>query len=452
MFTLEVYKIVFIIELLLSEFLYMSHLKKRKHFIIRLSIVYLACLLIAIFIPVINFDAISISGLFLILTLFSIIGLCFTYNERFLNILYCVVAAYTTRHLAFRLYSLYLNIINGSGSIANNIYDSGAINDIEFNEFTILSIFGYVCIYFIIFVVSYTFFGRKIGSDGDFEMKKPSLLILVILILFIDIFLNSIVIYNSKEENFANERTLFISMLCNYLYNILCCFFTLFIQYVMIGVKKLQKELSIVNHLWEQDREQFKISKENIDLINRKCHDLKYQIGKIFEPNNISSKQRKEIENVISIYDSMIKTNNEALDVIFAEKSLLCRENNIKLNCMIDGAKLSFMEVGDIYSLFGNLIDNAIEAVEHLSDNEKKIISVNVYEKDDLLHIDMSNYYEGKISFTSDGLPNTTKEQNGYHGYGLRSVFLIVKSYNGKILLLPEDNIFAIEITIPINR
>ena len=30
---------------------------------------------------------------------------------------------------------------------------------------------------------------------------------------------------------------------------------------------------------------------------------------------------------------------------------------------MIDGAKLSFMETADIYVLFGNLMDNAMEAV-----------------------------------------------------------------------------------------
>ena len=73
---------------------------------------------------------------------------------------------------------------------------------------------------------------------------------------------------------------------------------------------------------------------------------------------------------MISIYDSMLKTGNEALDVIFAEKSLVCRKNDIKLNCMIDGAKLSFMENTDIYALFGNLMDNAIEAIEKLKDND----------------------------------------------------------------------------------
>ena len=81
---------------------------------------------------------------------------------------------------------------------------------------------------------------------------------------------------------------------------------------------------------------------------------------------------------MIDIYDSMLKTGNEALDVIFAEKSLLCRKNDIKLNCIIDGAKLSFMETADIYVLFGNLMDNAMEAVEKLSDVDKRIVSVNV--------------------------------------------------------------------------
>ena len=164
----------------------------------------------------------------------------------------------------------------------------------------------------------------------------------------------------------------------------------------------------------------------------------------------ISAKQKEEIENMISIYDSMLKTGNEALDVIFAEKSLSCRKDDIKLNCMIDGAKLSFMETADIYALFGNLMDNAMEATKKLKDNEKRIISMNVYVENNELKVYMSNYYEGDLKLDKSGMPITTKESNGYHGFGLRSVFLITHSYNGKINISTDDNIFTLQISIPI--
>ena len=117
---------------------------------------------------------------------------------------------------------------------------------------------------------------------------------------------------------------------------------------------------------------------------------------------------------------------------------------------MIDGAKLSFMENTDIYALFGNLMDNAIEAVEKLVDNEKRIITMNVYVENNILYIDMSNYYQGKVTFDNNGFPLTTKETNGYHGFGLRSVIMLCKSYGGRYSLSTDDGIFSLQLEIPL--
>ena len=54
---------------------------------------------------------------------------------------------------------------------------------------------------------------------------------------------------------------------------------------------------------------------------------------------------------------------NEALDLVLTEKSILCTEYRIKLSTMVDGSMLNFMKTTDVYALFGNLMDNAIESV-----------------------------------------------------------------------------------------
>ena len=146
----------------------------------------------------------------------------------------------------------------------------------------------------------------------------------------------------------------------------------------------------------------------------------------------------------------MLKTGNEALDIIFSEKSLLCLKNDIRLNCMIDGEKLFFMKDVDLYVLFGNVLDNAMEAVEKIESKEKRIISMNVYAENGALKIFTSNYYEGELVINEYGIPNTTKNDKEYHGIGLRSVALIAESYGGKSKIKAEDGIFSLEITIPI--
>ncbi len=72
-------------------------------------------------------------------------------------------------------------------------------------------------------------------------------------------------------------------------------------------------------------------------------------------------KNLKELEQSIRIYDSIVKTGNEILDTLLSEKSLICEARDITIHCVIDGKKLFFMDSIDIYALFGNAIDNAIE-------------------------------------------------------------------------------------------
>ena len=85
-----------------------------------------------------------------------------------------------------------------------------------------------------------------------------------------------------------------------------------------------------------------------------------------------------EIKKMIAIYDSKIESGNKMLDVLFTEKSLFCEQNNIKFSAMIDGSKLSFIEDGDLYCLFANLTDNALEAVSKITNKNKRIINIVV--------------------------------------------------------------------------
>ena len=113
---------------------------------------------------------------------------------------------------------------------------------------------------------------------------------------------------------------------------------------------------------------------------------------------------------------------------------------------MQDCSKLNFITEADLYSLFGNMIDNAIEAVTKIEDVNKRSISLIVRNALSCTSIFISNYYEGKIILDNNGMPKTTKLNNGYHGYGLKSIKLIVDKYNGDFKIDIKDNIFMIQI------
>ena len=61
------------------------------------------------------------------------------------------------------------------------------------------------------------------------------------------------------------------------------------------------------------------------------------------------------------------------LDVVLTEKSLLCEAQRIRLNCVADGTCLTAIEPGDLYALFSNLLDQAIDAAAQQQSDRRMI-------------------------------------------------------------------------------
>lgn len=109
----------------------------------------------------------------------------------------------------------------------------------------------------------------------------------------------------------------------------------------------------------------------------------------------------------------------------------------------------SVWEDSDIYAMFGNILDNAIEATKTVTEEEKRIISLTIGTTGDLLLIDSQNYYAGEIRFV-DGLPQTSKENKEYHGFGTRSIKTLTEKYGGDLKISAENGIFRLSIMLPI--
>ena len=196
----------------------------------------------------------------------------------------------------------------------------------------------------------------------------------------------------------------------------------------------------------EKER-QYNLSKENIELINLKCHDLRHQIRQIGKDKGLSLGTVGEIESAISIYDAEVRTDNEVLDIILTEKSLRCALDGIALTCVADGHSLDFMEDTDIYSLFGNALDNAIEAVSRL-EKERRNVGVVVRSINNLVSVNVRNSYDGEITLDADGLPLTTKSDKNFHGIGVKSIRQIAEKYNGTCSVSLNNGVFNLNVLV----
>lgn len=234
-------------------------------------------------------------------------------------------------------------------------------------------------------------------------------------------------------------------------YGISCCFFVLWGQLSQQRRLALQHELDLQQQLWIKHKTQYELSAQNAELINRKCHDLKHQIAALKAISDQTQRDRsiRELEESVMIYDSVVETGNRILDTVLTEKSLICEEKGIKLTCVADGACLEFMDAVDLYTIFGNALDNAIESVGALDDPGKKAISVQVFARAGLVLIQTENYCGGSVRFDGD-LPVTSKTQEqGYHGFGLKSIRYIAQKYDGFLTIQHEQDTFLLRVTIP---
>ncbi len=310
-----------------------------------------------------------------------------------------------------------------------------------------LAVVVMIIIYVPIFLVVYFIDAKKVFSDRRLGISLKEL-INVLIIGMVTFMINNI--------NFVVDNPFTIKTLrANLLYiRTLVDFCGLLILYAFGEQRRemyLHYELTAINDILHKHYDQYQSSRDSIELINRKHHDLKHQIAQIRKETDPQKREEylEEIDHAMTVYESQYDTGNTVVDTILSGKSLYCNEHNINLSCVVDGRLVDFMMVMDICSIFGNALDNCIESVLKIANPKERIIRVAVFSRNEFLMMRFENYYEEDIEF-SDGLPITTKTDRKYHGYGIKSIKKTIEAYKGNIAISTNNNWFVMKILIPL--
>ena len=240
--------------------------------------------------------------------------------------------------------------------------------------------------------------------------------------------------------------TLFRSIYINII-SILLSLLALVISMCQMRQAESKRKAQVAAQLLHAERSRYALEKETVDAINIRCHDIKHQIAALGDVGR--QKELRELERLVNIYDCGLKTECAALDLVLSNKSLVCSGKQIALTCVADGKQLRFMEDADIYALFGNILDNAIEAVERLDDPDMRLISLTIHTQQNFLIIREENYYDG-VLVMDQGLPLTTKADKRFHGFGMQSVRTLTEKYGGDLQLRTGDGIYRLSILFPV--
>jgi hypothetical protein len=255
--------------------------------------------------------------------------------------------------------------------------------------------------------------------------------------------------------SFVNANTPFSGRLAPEIFYIrtlvnLCGYATLYAQQEQRLETSSKAELEAMNSILRSQHDQYLLSKRNIDMVNRKYHDMKHQIGIIRAESNPEKKAAylDVLEGSIKGYETQNKTGNTVLDTILTAKSMYCAEHNITLTAVADGTALEGLDAMDISTIFGNALDNAIESTMTLADPDRRLIRLALFAQNDFVLIRFENYYEGELRF-EDGVLATKKLNRDDHGHGIKSIRYTVGKYDGTVTIHAEENWFVLRVLIP---
>lgn len=108
-------------------------------------------------------------------------------------------------------------------------------------------------------------------------------------------------------------------------------------------------------------------------------------------------------------YSAQQHTGNPVLDVILTTKMRACADRGITLTCVADGKLLDGMDAMDVASLFGNVLDNAIEATSRVQDPERRIVKLALFRQGEFVAVREENTYATPLRRDRAGALRTTK-------------------------------------------
>ena len=214
--------------------------------------------------------------------------------------------------------------------------------------------------------------------------------------------------------------------------------------------EQLKHELDLLKQQIELEQKNYTELGNLYHKISSMRHDFKEQL--IILKQLIADGELNTVKNHIdnvehSLHHSgdIIHTSNRMVDYIFNSKIT----SNPDITFIITGecVKIDRIDELDLASLFGNMLENAIEATKQSGGT---MIEVKFSIQGDYQNIICKNPLKESVIENNPQL-ETTKKEKDIHGYGVKSMKNIVKTSGGLIDFYEENSCFCVHIALPIN-
>lgn len=209
-------------------------------------------------------------------------------------------------------------------------------------------------------------------------------------------------------------------------------------NYYESQVKELEQQAEIQYKFYCQQTEKY-------DSTLRILHDVNKHIKSIEalyagEQRELATDYVKQINDMLKPLTPKRYTGNPILDILLTDKAIYMKEKGIDFQASLDNVDLNRIEPIDVTTIFGNLLDNAIEASEESNGKKYVHIKIGAYRHMIAIKIENNSNY---VKWKND-MPVSEKGKN--RGIGILNVQRSISKYDGDITLKWESNKFIAEL------
>lgn len=231
----------------------------------------------------------------------------------------------------------------------------------------------------------------------------------------------------------------------------LMCLIMYFVVQQMSKDNQTKLEYELMKEKEKYPKESMEIIKRSNEELREFKHDLKNYLLPLQEametmPQSEMAKVWEKINQKIEDVQTLIQTGNSYVDSMINTKITLARSEKVDVKCTIL-SKMEGIDDLEFCSVFGNLMDNAIEAERKVI--EKKEIIIFVEEKMGYLRLEIQNKIEKSVLNENSSL-NTTKKDTSSHGIGHKSIKRTMQKVGGALKYYETGDLFCAEAVFPI--
>ena len=434
------YSLSFVFGMLLYEGLFSYSFKRRKHFVFRVVATVFGLFAIGVGIAFVMYALLSSSHnpmavwqidilrafAYMIFSLLGIGAIFCLFDEKPGLILYSYVAAGASHTVSVTLYGIFIEAFR--------------LSDIFVSPYTGIDPWGFSLFFLchaIVFILVWLLFARPFARAHKDFGKYINKFIIGIYVLY------ALFTAALSSSQFFNMALMGIdSLAIPLIFNGFSVFFAVFVLFVqrfnMFWVRDVQRQEAAEN-FQAHYKERVMKQQENMELIDAKVKRMKDDLHSALK-NSVDKELLDELQNAIDLFNVGIQTDNDAIDLLFTQKSMDLKALDINTSAVIEGKVFSFMDISDVNVFFGNAIDNAIEYLEKV-DKEKRFLRISTYRNHSLLFVRVENYCEDDVHFGKDGLPRSTNVSLPW--YGWQSIKSIAEKYDGTAAFAKEGDLFV---------